>query len=33
VLVSVPLMAGVAAEPSTSDKPFVPLRIKVMIFP
>jgi hypothetical protein len=33
VLVSVPLMAGVAAVPSTSDKPFVPLRIKVIIFP
>jgi len=30
VLASVPLMAGAAAVPSTSDKPFVPSRIKLI---
>jgi hypothetical protein len=31
VFASVPLIAGVAAEPSTSDSPSVPERIKLMV--
>jgi hypothetical protein len=32
VFASVPLTAGVAAEPSTSDSPLVPERIKLMVY-
>jgi hypothetical protein len=31
VFASVPLIAGVAAVPSTSDRPSVPERIKLMV--
>jgi hypothetical protein len=33
VFVSVPLIAGVAAEPSTSERPSVPERIRLIVVP